>query len=144
MRTSGKTGDMKSCGLSLNFQQELFSVEASAFSPHRSTWNPVESMGKGMKSIYMLSLLETYIGEPDRIPSLIMVEDPEIYLHPQLQKTCSEILYRLSKKNQVIFKTHAPAMLLLILRPGRFARWYWMTDHYSVRASPYGHQPGAE
>ena len=40
-----------------------------------------------------------------------MVEDPEIFLHPQLQKTCSEILYRLSKKNQVIFKTHSPDLL---------------------------------
>ena len=126
-----KNGGYEELRFVLNFQQELFSVEASAFSPHRSTWNPVESMGKGMKSIYMLSLLETYIGEPDRIPSLIMVEDPEIYLHPQLQKTCSEILYRLSKKNQVIFKTHAPAMLFNFT--ARQIRQVVLdTDHYST------------
>ena len=40
-----------------------------------------------------------------------MIEDPETYLHPQLQKVASEILYRLSKKNQVIFSTHEPEML---------------------------------
>ena len=126
-----KNGGYEELRFVLNFKQELFSVEASAFSPHRSTWNPVESMGKGMKSIYMLSLLETYIGEADRIPSLIMVEDPEIYLHPQLQKTCSEILYRLSKKNQVIFKTHAPAMLLNFT--ARQIRQVVLDeDHYSV------------
>lgn len=106
-----KNGGYEELRFVLNWKQDLFSVEASSFSPHRSTWTSTEEMGKGMKSIYMLSLLETYIGEPDRIPSVIMVEDPEIYLHPQLQKACSEILYRLSKKNQVIFTTHAPSML---------------------------------
>jgi hypothetical protein len=40
-----------------------------------------------------------------------MIEDPEIYLHPQLQKSASEILYRLSKKNQVMFATHSPNMI---------------------------------
>ena len=59
----------------------------------------------------MLSLLETYVAEPDRIPSIILVEDPEIFLHPQLQKMCCEILYRLSLKNQVIFQTHSPDLL---------------------------------
>ena len=40
-----------------------------------------------------------------------MIEDPEIFLHPQLQKTASEILYRLSKKNQIIFSTYSPNMI---------------------------------
>ena len=40
-----------------------------------------------------------------------MMEDPEIYLHPQLQKVASEILFRLSKKNQVIFSTHSPNLI---------------------------------
>ena len=39
------------------------------------------------------------------------MEDPEIYLHPQLQKVASEILYRLSKKNQVVFSTHSPNLI---------------------------------
>lgn len=90
---------------------QLFSVEATAFNRQRGSVKPVEYMGKGMRSIYMLSLLEAYIDEQSQIPSIIVVEDPEIFLHPQLQKTCSEILYRLSKKNQVIFKTHSPDLL---------------------------------
>lgn len=40
-----------------------------------------------------------------------MVEDPEIFLHPTMQKTSGDILYRLSKKNQVIFSTHSPNLL---------------------------------
>ncbi len=90
---------------------QLFAVEVTAYNRQRGSVKPVELMGKGMRSIYMLSLLEAYIGEQSQIPSMIVVEDPEIFLHPQLQKSCSEILYRLSKKNQVIFKTHSPDLL---------------------------------
>ena len=90
---------------------QMFDLEVTAFNRKRGVSQPVEMMGKGMRSIYMLSLLETYIGEPGRLPSIIMVEDPEIFLHPQLEKACSELLYRLSKKNQVIFKTHSPTLL---------------------------------
>ena len=71
----------------------------------------IEHLGKGMKSIYMLSLLEAYISEENHLPSIIMVENPEMFLHPQLQKVSSEILYRLSKKNQVIFTTHSPNLI---------------------------------
>lgn len=71
----------------------------------------MDSLSRGMKSIYMLSLLETYSEEENELPSIIMVEYPEMFLHPQLQKVASEILYRLSKKNQVIFSTHAPNLI---------------------------------
>ena len=40
-----------------------------------------------------------------------MVEYPELFLHPSLQKTAGAILYRLSKKNQVIFSTHSPNLI---------------------------------
>ena len=72
---------------------------------------PVGSMGKGMRSIYMLSLLETYEEEGRKNADLILVEDPEIFLHPKLQRVSGDILYRLSKKNQVIFSTHSPNLL---------------------------------
>ena len=71
----------------------------------------LKTMSAGTKSIYLLSLIEAYIDEDDRVPNIIMIEDPESYLHPQLQKSASEILYRLTKKNQVIFSTHSPNML---------------------------------
>lgn len=72
---------------------------------------PLGSMGKGMRSIYMLSLLEAYEEEGRKNADLILVEDPEIFLHPKLQKVSGDILYRLSRKNQVIFCTHSPNLL---------------------------------
>ena len=107
-----KNGGYEEIRYTLNCDtDQMFSVEVTAHNRQRGSVKPVGLMGKGMRSIYMLSLLETYISEQSRIPSIIVVEDPEIFLHPQLQKTCSEIRYRLSKKNQVIFKTHSPDLL---------------------------------
>lgn len=95
---------------------EMFKVKAETYHVERGKRSPISSLSNGMKSLYMLSLLETYTDDEKRIPSIIIVEDPEIFLHPQLQKISSEILYRLSKKNQVIFTTHSPNMLFHFTR----------------------------
>ena len=71
----------------------------------------INLLSEGLRSIYALSFLEAYIEEEDTLSCIIMIEDPEIYLHPQLQKVASEILYRLSKKNQVLFTTHSPNLI---------------------------------
>ena len=77
----------------------------------RSNVSYIRTMSAGTKSIYLLSLMEAYIEEQSKVPCIVMIEDPESYLHPSLQKSASEILYRLSKKNQVIFSTHSPNMI---------------------------------
>ena len=89
----------------------MLTVTTELYQPSGQITRPVERMGKGMRSIYMLSLLETYTEDEARSPSIIMIEDPEIFLHPTLQKTSGDILYRLSKKHQVIFSTHSPNLL---------------------------------
>ena len=72
---------------------------------------PIERLGKGMRSIYMLSVLEAYAEDENAEDCILMMEDPEIFLHPSMQKTTGDILYRLSKKHQVIFSTHSPNLL---------------------------------
>lgn len=87
---------------------QYMQVEAWTYHEKRDQFKPVEQLGKGMRSIYMLSLLEACVEGQKRTSSIIMMEDPEIFLHPQLQKTSGNILYRISKKSQVIFSTHSP------------------------------------
>ena len=90
---------------------KLLSVTAETYNEKLNMIRPVEQMPKGMRSVYMLSLLETYAEGDHYHPGIIMVEEPEIFLHPQMQKEAGEILYRLSKKNQVLFSTHSPHLL---------------------------------
>lgn len=90
---------------------DLCKVQGYVHHRERDTDMPLTKMGTGMRCIYILSLLEAYIHGGKRIPCIILMEDPEIFLHPRLQKVASEILYRLAKTNQVIFTTHSPNML---------------------------------
>lgn len=97
----------------LNYDMDkLLHVETQVYNRDRGgIVGPINLLGEGLRSIYALSLLEAYVEEEDTLPCIVLMEDPEIYLHPQLQKVASEILYRLSKKNQIIFSTHSPNMI---------------------------------
>lgn len=97
----------------VNFDVDnMFQIETKVYNRERETIGTMNTLSAGLRSIYALSLLEAYVDEENTIPCIIMIEDPEIYLHPQLQKAASEILLRLSRKNQVIFSTHSPNMIV--------------------------------
>ena len=91
--------------------EKMLSVTAETYNEKQNRRRPVNCMGKGMRSIYMLSLLETYEDQKGQAGDVIMAEDPEIFLHPKLQKVSGEILYRLSRRSQVIFSTYSPNLL---------------------------------
>ena len=91
--------------------EDLCKIQGFVHHRERDIRIPLENMGTGMRCIYVLSLLEAYIYGGKHMPCIILIEDPEIFLHPRLQKVAGEILYRLSKTNQVIFSTHSPNML---------------------------------
>ncbi len=107
-----KNGGQEQILFSMNRNVEsMLNVTTELYQPVQKVTRSIERMSKGMRSIYMLSLLEAYTDEANQMPSLIMIEDPEIFLHPSSQKTTGDILYRLSKKHQVIFSTHSPNLL---------------------------------
>lgn len=96
----------------INFNPEdMLHVDTKVYNRDRQTEGTMQMLSEGLKSIYALSLLEAYVDEEGTLPCIIMIEDPENYLHPQLQKVASEILFRLSKKNQVMFSTHSPNLI---------------------------------
>ena len=116
--------------VSFNMDQ-LFHIDVEARHKEHSLVRPVENLGNGMRSIYMLSLLETYVEDEKQIPSIIIVEYPELFLHPSLQKNAGRILYNLSKKNQVMFTTHSPNMLSNFTK-GQLCQIVTDEDGYSV------------
>ena len=90
---------------------QAIQISTNVYNQDRKSIAPIEVLSEGLKSIYLLSLLEAYIDLEYQVPCIIMIEDPELYLHPQLQKVASEILLHLSKKNQVMFSTHSATMI---------------------------------
>lgn len=70
----------------------------------------VSKVGSGVRSIYILSLLQAYNNVFEEKGNIFLIEEPELYLHPELQIKMAEILYEISKTNQVIYTTHTTMM----------------------------------
>ncbi len=65
--------------------------------------------GTGYQSMVILALLETYVEIAHTNNNYILIiEEPEVYLHPRLQRKMIDTLLRVSEHNQVIFTTHSP------------------------------------
>lgn len=110
LRENGALLSELSYKIDVDFEQ-LFKINTIVTNIRTGEQNSIYTLSTGTRSLYMLSLIEAYLEEKNSVHSIIMIEDPEIFLHPQLQKIASEILYRLSKKNQVIFSTYSPNMI---------------------------------
>ena len=64
--------------------------------------------GTGYQSMIILAILETYVDLANKKNDYILIiEEPEVYLHPSLQRKMIKTLINLSKDNQVIFSTHS-------------------------------------
>lgn len=67
------------------------------------------SCGTGYQSMIILSILETYVKISRKNSSyILLIEEPEVYLHPKLQRKMIDALINISQTNQVIFTSHSP------------------------------------
>lgn len=66
-------------------------------------------LGDGMKTILLISYFKAY-AEAFKNSSILMIEEPEIYLHPHLRRHIFDMFSELAEKNdvQVFYTTHSP------------------------------------
>lgn len=71
---------------------------------------PVERLGSGYRALLRLSVLEALLDMQEGERSFILlIEEPEMYLHIHLMRHFYQVLRRLAEKgHQVIYTTHAP------------------------------------
>lgn len=77
----------------------------------------VLAKGHGLQRCIIFTLLQTLIlhernqlvpeGEPVDDPIVLLVEEPELYIHPQLAKLFFDVLAAFSATDQVIYTTHS-------------------------------------
>lgn len=78
--------------------------------------------GHGLQRSLIFALLELYaevVSSPDKevgVTNLLLLEEPEIFMHPQMEKKIANVLYTLAESGhvQVICTTHSPIMIRLI------------------------------
>ena len=83
----------------------------------------VLSKGHGLQRCIIFSLLQALIlnerkelisnPEPpdDKRPIILAIEEPELYIHPQLGKLFYDVLLDFSKTDQVMYSTHSPRFI---------------------------------
>lgn len=79
--------------------------------------------GHGLQRCIVFTLIQTLIlnernelvnTDPSKIednPILLAIEEPELYIHPQLGKLFYDVLREFSNKQQVIYSTHSPRFI---------------------------------
>lgn len=102
-------------GFSVNIKatsniSKSFSIITKLFDPALNSEVELSNVGAGVRSVYILSLLQSYQAIKAK-HTIFIIEEPELYLHPQLQKSMARTLSEISENNQVICTSHSPIML---------------------------------
>ena len=69
------------------------------------------SCGTGLQSMVILCLLQAFAHLENKDDSIMLVEEPEVYLHPELQRKMFYALREIAEDTQVIYTTHSPIMI---------------------------------
>ncbi|CAO4136219.1 hypothetical protein OFEAOIEE_LOCUS3971 [Methylorubrum extorquens] len=87
---------------------------------NNSTSHSSDGMGEGIVSIFAIvdALYDSEAGET------IIIDEPELSLHPSLQKKLAKLLIEMSSDRQIIISTHSPYFVDLrsLLTGGRLVR----------------------
>lgn len=96
-------------------------------------WHIISDVGDGLINLVRI-IYAIVTSEPGQC---IIIDEPEVSLHPQLQRTLYELLYELSSKFQFIVVSHSPHFLMWnhIAEAGHLFRLYLGPDGWSKIAA---------
>lgn len=64
-------------------------------------------LGEGIQNALVLAILQAF-EERRKQGAILLIEEPEMFLHPQMQRSLFKTLREIGKTNQVIYTTHSP------------------------------------
>jgi predicted ATP-dependent endonuclease of OLD family len=64
-------------------------------------------LGEGVQNALVLAILQAFEARRKQ-GAILLIEEPEMFLHPQMQRSLYKTLREIGKTNQVIYTTHSP------------------------------------
>ncbi|MBL7981927.1 MAG: AAA family ATPase [Flavobacteriales bacterium] len=64
-------------------------------------------LGEGIQNALVLSILQAF-EERRKKGAILLIEEPEMFLHPQMQRSLYKTIREIALTNQVIYTTHSP------------------------------------
>ena len=64
-------------------------------------------LGDGLQNAMVLAILRAFESTKKK-GAILLIEEPEMFLHPQMQRSLYKTLREIGKNNQVIYTTHSP------------------------------------
>lgn len=87
---------------SLDFYRSLnIFVEENGFSLNAT------SLGGGFQNALVIAILKAF-EERKKSGAVFLIEEPEMFLHPQMQRSLYKTIRKIGETNQVIYTTHSP------------------------------------
>ena len=71
---------------------------------------PLSSIGSGFEMIFSL-IYSYYLAKQNDKKMIILIDEPELHLHPDIQKKFVNFLLEISKDTQIILTTHSPILV---------------------------------
>ena len=69
-------------------------------------------LGLGFQNAIVISILKAF-EERRKAGAIFLIEEPEMYLHPQMQRSLYKTIRNIAQKNQVIYVTHSPNFITI-------------------------------
>jgi putative ATP-dependent endonuclease of the OLD family len=64
-------------------------------------------LGEGIQNALVLAILQAF-EQRRKQGAILLIEEPEMFLHPQMQRSLYKTLCEIAKTNQIIYTTHSP------------------------------------
>ena len=64
-------------------------------------------LGEGVQNALVLAILQAFEARRKQ-GAILLIEEPEMFLHPQKQRSLNKTLREIGKTNQIIYTTHSP------------------------------------
>jgi len=74
---------------------------------HKHQQIPVSKLGSGYEMIFTILYLQNYYALAGK-KTILLIDEPELHLHPKLQNILIKTLLNISKDSQIIISTHSP------------------------------------